>query len=441
MFTRCTRALVVLILFATTAQSQELVAYYNFDDGSTVTDQVGDNHGTIHNATFNVNTPDGSAASLDLSADGVGPDQDYVLIGPPADGFGEPEGRDLGLSDTNSFTIAAWVNYEQSQRGIVTIKQDLTSTGGDRSGITFGIDPDQSLFIGIIASTGDEFLDEANSGATFRDIKTEDIVPAGQWVHIAATYDFEEDTLVGYIDGLASEFYTVNPADSINDDGTNITDGFGIDWFDSDGSFTGLGASGNGPVNADSAGDFTRLFYDGLLDDVAIWNVAISGADIRSLADGSKKPTEILGGALPGDYNGNGQIDAGDLDVHAQYIKDGNPLGDVNGDGTTDVNDRPVWAEQFQNSYLGDSNFDGEFGSGDLVVVFGSAKYETGEMASYAEGDWNGDMLFNTSDLVSAFQAAGYEQGPRVAIAAVPEPSGVVIMLVGLLAFCSRRCR
>ena len=441
MFTRCIRALVVLFLFATTAQSQELVAYYNFDDGSTVTDQVGDNDGTIHNATFNVNTPDGSAASLDLSADGVGPDQDYVLIGPPADGFGEPEGRDLGLSETNSFTIAAWVNYEQSQRGIVTIKQDLTSAGGDRSGITLGIDPDQSLFVGIIASTGDEFLDEANSGATFRDIKTEDIVPAGQWVHIAATYDFEDDTLVGYIDGLASEFYTVNPADSINDDGTNITDGFGIDWFDSDGSFTGLGASGNGPVNADSAGDFTRLFYDGLLDDVAIWNVAISGADIMSLADGSKKPTEILSGALPGDYNGNGQIDAGDLDVHAQYIKDANPLGDVNGDGTTDVNDRPVWAEQFQNSYLGDSNFDGEFGSGDLVVVFGAAKYETGEMASYAEGDWNGDMLFNTSDLVSAFQAAGYEQGPRVAVAAVPEPSGVVIMVVGLLAFCSRRCR
>ena len=434
MFARYLSAAAVLVMHVATAHSQELVAYYNFDDGATVTDQVGDNHGTIHNATFNVDTPDGSAASLDLSADGVGPEQDYVLIGDPADEFGEPEGRDLGLSETNSFTVAAWVKYEQSQRGVITIKQDLTSTGGDRSGITFGIDGDESLFIGIIASTGDEFLDETNSGATFRDIKTEDSVPAGIWVHIAATYDFDDDTLVGYIDGLASEFYTVNPAGSINDDGTNITDGLGIDWFDNDGSFTGLGASGNGPENVDTAGDFTRLFYDGLIDDVAIWNVAIDGADIRSLADRSQKPTEILGGGLPGDYNGNGQIDVADLDVHSQYIKDGNPLGDVNGDGMTDADDRFVWAEQFQNSYLGDSNFDGEFSSSDFVIVFGSAKYETDKPATYAEGDWNGDMLFTSSDLVAAFQAAGYEQGPR-APAAVPEPSGTLLIAIGLVMY------
>ena len=140
-----------------------LVSYWNFDDGVTVTDQFGMNDGTvIYNAGFSSDTPDGSAFSLDLSATGVGPGQDYVRIGPAALGAGEPAGRDLGIADTNSFSIAAWVNYSASQRGIVTIKQDLTSGGGDRSGLTFGIDGSGSPFVGIIAS--DEIGDAGNGG-------------------------------------------------------------------------------------------------------------------------------------------------------------------------------------------------------------------------------------------------------------------------------------
>ncbi|MCA9213448.1 MAG: hypothetical protein KDB27_10310 [Planctomycetales bacterium] len=58
----------------------------------------------------------------------------------------------------------------------------------------------------------------------------------------------------------------------------------------------------------------------------------------------------------------------------------------------------------------GDSNFDGVFDSGDLVDVFQSAKYETGQSATVEEGDWNGDELFNSSDLVYAFQANRFEK-------------------------------
>ena len=194
-----------------------MVSYYNFDDGSTVTDLVGENHGTvIHNAEFVDETPDGSPFALDLSATGVGLGQDYVRIGPAAEGFGEPEqGRDFGIAETGSFSVSAWVNYQQSERGIITIQQDLTSGGTDRSGVTFGIDAQERLFVGIIASTGDEVGDETNTGGTFRDITTEDTVPTDEWVHIAATFDGPEDVLVGYINGVAADFYTVNPAGSI----------------------------------------------------------------------------------------------------------------------------------------------------------------------------------------------------------------------------------
>ncbi|MCP4191272.1 MAG: hypothetical protein P8N76_05530 [Pirellulaceae bacterium] len=139
------------------------------------------------------------------------------------------------------------------------------------------------------------------------------------------------------------------------------------------------------------------------------------------------------GEGLLGDYDSSGVIDAPDLDVHAQYVADGNLLGDLNEDGTTDINDRLLWISDIQKSWLGDSNFDGEFNSSDFVVVFGAAKYEKEVTATYAEGDWNGDTSFNSSDFVAAFSNGGYEQGPRQAANAVPEPSSLCLVLLGII--------
>ena len=62
--------------------------------------------------------------------------------------------------------------------------------------------------------------------------------------------------------------------------------------------------------------------------------------------------------------------------------------------------------------------------SRDLVDVFISGKFETGETANWSEGDSDGDGVFGTRDLVLAFEQGAYEQGPRRATAAVPEPWG-----------------
>ena len=256
-----------------------LVSYWNFDDGVTVTDQFGSNNGTvIAGAGFSDSVPDtiGAGKSLDLSGEKA-----YVRIGLPS-----PDSPDFGIDETDSFTISMWVNYKASERGIVTIKQDLTSGGVDRSGVTFGISPEGRPFLGIIASTGDEDGDIANSGATFRDITTDQDVATGEWVHLAATLG--DDTLVVYLNGEPASDYSVNPGD-----GTNITEEMGIDFIDTDGSFTGFGASGNGPEHGDSAGDFTRLFYDGLLDDVAIWNLALTEDEVKRLTAG-ESPLDIL---------------------------------------------------------------------------------------------------------------------------------------------------
>ena len=48
-------------------------------------------------------------------------------------------------------------------------------------------------------------------------------------------------------------------------------------------------------------------------------------------------------------------------------------------------------------------------------------------------GDFNGDGRFNTGDLVFALADGGYEQGPVAAVAAVPEPTSLVLTLIGLI--------
>ena len=82
------------------------------------------------------------------------------------------------------------------------------------------------------------------------------------------------------------------------------------------------------------------------------------------------------------------------------------------------------------NTYVGDSNLDGEFNSTDFVVVFTANEYEDGipNNSGWAEGDWNGDGDFDSSDFVAAFTDGGYEMGIRPA-AVVPEPSTYALLL------------
>ncbi|MCA9151875.1 MAG: PEP-CTERM sorting domain-containing protein, partial [Planctomycetales bacterium] len=54
-------------------------------------------------------------------------------------------------------------------------------------------------------------------------------------------------------------------------------------------------------------------------------------------------------------------------------------------------------------------------------------------------GDFDGDLDFTTSDLVRALQTGAYEKGPRSAVAAVPEPTSLVLLTMGGLLLLGRR--
>ena len=136
---------------------------------------------------------------------------------------------------------------------------------------------------------------------------------------------------------------------------------------------------------------------------------------------------------LTGDYNQNGLLDTGDLNLQAIGIQGNDPAFDLDNDGDADFNDRLVWVHDLKNTWIGDADLNGEFDSSDLVTVLGAGQYEDGvdDNSGWSEGDWDADGDFTTADLVVALADGGYEKGPLPA--AVPEPTTIVLMLLGLV--------
>jgi hypothetical protein len=153
----------------------------------------------------------------------------------------------------------------------------------------------------------------------------------------------------------------------------------------------------------------------------------------------------LVGGSNPGDLDADGDCDAADMDLLASAIRTGQTGArfDLNGDGSVTADDHVHMIQTIKNTWIGDSNLDGEFSSSDLVFVFTAGEYEDtiNGNSGWADGDWDGNGDFTSSDFVASFTAGGYERGPRAATAAVPEPSGWILFVAVLFGMCRRRRR
>ena len=173
---------------------------------------------------------------------------------------------------------------------------------------------------------------------------------------------------------------------------------------------------------------------------------------------GGGEASGTMGVFIPGDLNADGTVDDADraiITAHMDQVDTSYSRGDVNQDGVTnaadleaweglggnpqdridsitDLNERIDFVHNTLGTWMGDSNFDGEFNSSDFVAVFTAGLFETGEAATWATGDWNGDGVFGSGDFVVAFTDGGFEVGPRVA-SVVPEPSSIVLAMVALV--------
>ena len=242
----------------------DLLLYYDFEtgEGSAAIDQSGhSNHGAFMGDPQWATGIFGGA--LDLDGDG-----DYL---------------DAGTNETlntlsDAITVSAWVNIRSvttTWMGIVMKGETAWRLGvnGDTTGIHWG-------FTG-----GARGWQAANS-------VTE--LPLGEWHHIAGTYDKDAGGTV-YVDGVAE---TVNP--------------------DPD----GVAANEQSLLIGENP-EATGRFFDGLIDEVRIYNKALTGADIQGMSafDVTAPGDVVQGVPNDGDWPGAETPDlATDDDTGTKYL-------------------------------------------------------------------------------------------------------------------------
>ena len=230
-----------------------------------------------------------------------------------------------------------------------------------------------------------------------------------------------------------------------------LSEGLVWDYLDGDviteeavpgGSFEGVTRNDNlfvGDVRGGLIEPFTATDpHDIFVAEVILYKSALSDAQITGISEWLQ--ANLTGSTSdPCDFDGDGELGLGDIQLLSTGIQAGDAAFDVNGDGTTNVDDlnQFVTSSEKLNSYIGDANLDGEFNSSDFVLVFQGGLFETNQPASWRQGDWNADGVFGSGDFVAAFQDGGFELGAK-AIATVPEPASIVLLLIGLTTLIHR---
>ncbi len=141
-----------------------------------------------------------------------------------------------------------------------------------------------------------------------------------------------------------------------------------------------------------------------------------------------------------GDYNNDGLYDCADIDPLVAEIVAGtnDTTYDLNGDGTVDQDDLTDWLAEAGNvqlgdgiSYiLGDANLDGGVDVSDFNA-WNEHKFGPGE--GWCSGDFNADGFVDVSDF-NIWNSNKFQ----IANAPVPEPSGLALLLAGVVLLTRR---
>lgn len=150
------------------------------------------------------------------------------------------------------------------------------------------------------------------------------------------------------------------------------------------GTFVGSLANGGERIRIDDTTGSTVV--DFVYDDIETWPLPADGAGPSlELIDVVATPRGELGN--PGRWRASAQP--------------GGSPGAADLGPTNDLVPQP-----------GDANRDRQFAFDDIVLVLQSGKFNTDQLATWAEGDWDGDGLFTAKDLVAALASGNYGIGP-----------------------------
>lgn len=241
-----------------------LVSYWNFNEGSggTASDSAGGNNGTIINGATWKDENDCKSGKC-LSFDG---DNDYVSIA-------EPVPQNLQQIQ-NEITLEAWIyvtQYPQNrppqsdELGLIIGSQYDVNRAGASIFLDGRLNPD-----GQVAPTGHIHF-QIGDGANWHHTNVNASVPLNEWVHVAATRKANEDAKV-YYNGISQSLTSVSWAGGIS---------YNQAWF----------AIGR---QKDSG---SQRNFDGKIDEVAIFNRALSSDEISEHYNSSKNGGSYFGGS------------------------------------------------------------------------------------------------------------------------------------------------
>jgi regulation of enolase protein 1 (concanavalin A-like superfamily) len=257
--------LCVLVLGVTGSASAELIAYWPFDEGSgtTLNDVVGGNNGTLQGDPAWIVGPVNGALEFDGN-------EDLVTI---------PNSSVLQLSSTGQYTVAVWVNVVNTAGGLVLFSgQGCVAWANWYLGVTEG-EPDARNLGGPPKQEGSlVFGVRTVNWGTVAGYVAAPFVPE-TWMHVAVTYDGV--TLRIYIDGQEVDSAEGVP---LPRDNTNMP----------------LNIAGDNCVPP--CPPLGRNFFTGKIDDLRIYDEALSQADIQYIMTPASawKPNPADNGSVAG---------------------------------------------------------------------------------------------------------------------------------------------
>ena len=223
--------MVLIPVFAVTVPESGLVAFWDFEDdiSNGAYDVIGEK---------NANITDGTPATKPVT-------QGNALYLDGASGLQTPYSEDLSFDNTESYTLSVWLNVdEQIGSGWRMIVGNGRSSQYTWNGIYYA---DGAIVMSISEDWRKSGYDTINATLGY--------VQRGTWNHVAIVYDAENGRAYGYLNGvLASDVAcTYNTA----------VEGHGINFGWSEAS--------------------SKEFFKGMLDNVRVYNTALSASDIASL--------------------------------------------------------------------------------------------------------------------------------------------------------------
>lgn len=345
-------AVLVIFIFCGFASADSLVAHWTFDEGagSTAYDSAGSNDGTVVGATWTTGKIGGA-----LEFDGV---NDYINMG-----------NDNSLKPDLPVSITAWVKLDvQGHTHLIVGLDDRTTA---YYGIWFAVGSSNKLSI----SYGDGGIKTISSRRTKKG--TTELLP-GIWYHVATVVKGATDMDL-YINGV--------------DDGGAYEGTGGTLAYSADGDvYVGV-------LTGDNS------YYDGLIDDVRIYDYALDADEIAELY----QPASCEPVAHWTFDEGAGPIAHDSADGHDGTVS-GNPVwaaGQIDGcldfDGNGDyVNFGDIDQFEFGNNDFaisfwfkteGPHNFGGD--QGDYGVVVGKYNYSWGRQWWFQQMP-SGQIRFST---------------------------------------------